>query len=153
MSMSSDSLVVAVATVDGYGMPNEHFGEAPRFDLYRVGAATVAGIRSIKNQHAQEGHGGRGNQTPGRAEGDNRKGTDIGRLLESEGVQVMVSPAFGPNVRQMRRRFLPVVVRCGNVPQAIALLQTHWSLVWQYWMLGEERRHLVLPHKTEKPAG
>lgn len=138
MVTDAETLIIAVATVDGDSMPKGHFGEAARFDLYRVGPATAERLRTIANRHAPEDHHDHADD-----EGA-RKAAGIGRLLRGEGVQVLVSRAFGPNIRRMRRNFLPVVVGGTRVDEAVAAVQAHWDEVGAEWRRGEERRHLVL---------
>ena len=141
MSGNSGSLVVAFASRDGASLPKGHFGEARRFDLYRLTPGKADRIAAITNPQAETDHGDSGHR---------RKGAELARLLGREGVQVIVSRAFGPNIRQMRQRFLPVVVGCEDVTQAIGLLHAHWDQLRSQWFLGEGRRHLVL---REGPKG
>ena len=130
------TLLVAFATRDGDAIPKGHFGEAPRFDIYRLSETMVERVASVHNprtgasrsDHQQTGRGGGG----------------IGRFLGEHGAQVMVSRGFGPNIQRMRRRFLPVKVDLDSVAGAIGLLQANWPTVQAQWLQGEERKHLVL---------
>jgi predicted Fe-Mo cluster-binding NifX family protein len=141
-------LIVAFATVDNHLMPKMHFGEAPEIALYRIGATTSVKMRSIPNRYARDKHANEAHLSHGQTEEHRDNGESIGRFLASAGVHAMVSRAFGPNIRQMQRRFLPITVRCDEITQAIAVLQSHWPLVWKSWTQGGERRHLVLPRQA-----
>jgi predicted Fe-Mo cluster-binding NifX family protein len=135
MGGNSESLIVAFASGGATDLPKRHFGEARQFDLYRLAPAGADWIRTVANPYADTGHSD---------DEHHKKGAELVQLLGRQGVQVIVSRAFGPNIKGMRRWFLPVVVGCEEAEQAIALLQARWDLVRSHWMQGEERRHLVL---------
>ena len=141
MNQPTQTLMVAIASEDGERMPKGHFGEAPRFELYRMDADTATWLRSVDNPRAASQHD---QQDHHHGHGENHHGGGIGRLLGGEGAQVMVSRAFGANIKRMRQRFLPVVVHCERVTDAIALLQFQWGRVGEHWNQGEARKHLVL---------
>lgn len=136
--MESSGLVVAFATLDGDAIPKGHFGEAPRFDFYRLTAVSATRVGTVTNPRTGElqGH-------PPHADSGGHKGGGTGRLLGTHGAQVMVSRAFGSNIKRMRRRFLPVKLNLENVDDAISLLQANWPLVQAYWLQGAGRKHLV----------
>lgn len=135
-------LIVAIA-VDGVdNLPDDHFGAAPRFDLYRLSEDTADRFASIPNPRA--GHDHRHPHGHANGDGGEHHGAGVGRLLDERGVQVMVSRAFGQNIVRVRQRFLPVKVSVKKVDQALALLQANWGRVSQSWRDGEQRRHLVL---------
>jgi len=122
--MERSGLVVVFATLDGDAIPKGHFGEAPQFDFYRLTADSATRVGSMINPRTGElqGH-------PPHADSGGHKGGGIGRLLGTHGAQVMVSRAFGPNIKRMRQRFLPVKLNLENVDDAISQLQANWPLV------------------------
>ena len=145
MNTDSQALIVAIASDDGEHMPKGHFGAAPRFELYALEADNATWLRSIDNPRSNnslplDGGGAHHSHGPG----SSHHGGGIGRLLGGEGVQVMVSRAFGANIKRMRQRFLPVVVQRERDSDAIALLQSQWGRVEQHWQQGAQRKHLVL---------
>lgn len=145
MNSHSQTLVVAIASDDGEHMPKGHFGAAPRFELYALEADNATWLRSIDNPRANTSSSpDAGDAHHSHGPGSSHQGGGIGRLLGGEGAQVMVSRAFGANIKRMRQRFLPVVVQRDRVSDAIALLQSQWERVEQHWQQGEQRKHLVL---------
>jgi predicted Fe-Mo cluster-binding NifX family protein len=144
MSEDTDDLLVAFATSDGISIPKGHFGEAPRFEIYRLSATSAIKVDSVGSPHADGDRGGESRGHHHHGPGGGQKGAGIGRLLGTHGVQVMVARAFGPNVKRMRQRFLPVKIDLEQVMDAIALLQHHWDRVQEHWSQGEGRKHLVL---------
>ena len=138
-------LIVAIASDDGVQMPKGHFGAATQYELYEMSADSATWLRTVSNPRAGAAHGD--SEDGHHHHGDGAKhqhGGGIGRLLGNEGVQVMASRAFGANIKRMRQRFLPVVVHCEQVKDAIVLLQSQWPRVEQHWVQGEQRKHLVL---------
>ena len=144
MNKHSHSIIVAIASDDGDQMPKGHFGAASQYELYEMNADSATWLRTVTNPRAKaSGEPADGGHQQGH-DSQHHNGGGIGRLLGNEGVQVMVSRAFGANIKRMRQRFLPVVVHCEHVKQAIALLQSQWQRVEQHWNQGAERKHLVL---------
>jgi predicted Fe-Mo cluster-binding NifX family protein len=141
MNEPLDSLVVAFATSDGFEIPRAHFGEARRYEIYRISSESTMWLDSVVNpkngeRDDQENHEHHANR--------NGRGSGIGRLLSLHGVQVMVSRAFGQNIVRMRQKFLPVKIDAEELDSAINLLQTEWDEVRMRWSQGAERKHLVL---------
>ncbi|MCB1736951.1 MAG: hypothetical protein KDI42_02400 [Gammaproteobacteria bacterium] len=140
MNHTEQTLMIAIASMDGNDMPKTHFGEAPRFELYRVSVDAAAWQQTVVNPGAdahQPDHGGHGH-------GDTGKGAGIGHLLGSHGVEVMVSRAFGANIQRMRQRFLPIKVDVPTVAEALTLIRAAWPRVVTHWEDGVARKHLVL---------
>jgi len=100
-------------------------------------------LESVVNLHAADGHDASSHHHRHSSDGSGR-GAGIGRLLGQYGVQVMVSRAFGPNIKRMRQRFVPVKIDADRLTTAVALLQSHWDRVQSCWLEGEGRKHLVL---------
>lgn len=141
MNQVMEGLVAAIASDEGKHIPKSHFGEAKQFVLVRISADTAVPLEVIPNPHAADDGGSGAHHHHG---GDPDKGAGIGRILGQKGVQVMVSRAFGPNIKRMRQRFVPVRVQVEEVDGAVALLQAHWDEVRSQWLAGEGRTHLVL---------
>jgi predicted Fe-Mo cluster-binding NifX family protein len=126
-------------------MPKGHFGDAPWFDLYRITAREATAIQRVENTVRGEDEPDHHHHHHGDSHGGGTvKAHRIGDLLGARGVQVLVSRAFGPNIQIVSAHFVPVVVRCETVAQAIALLHQEWVRVLAEWSRGAERRHLVL---------
>lgn len=142
MNDSTDLLTVAVATIDGESMPKSHFGEAPRFDLYRLDGGPARFLKSVSNPMSERAGDHRDHKhAPGEHTGH---AAGIGRMLAMHGAEVMVSRAFGANIQRMRQRFLPILVHREQVAEALSLVGQHWPRVLEHWRQGENRKHLVL---------
>jgi predicted Fe-Mo cluster-binding NifX family protein len=128
---------IGIATDGGTRLAAGHFGEAGRFVVVEFDGTQVLSRREVDNPTSDAGHDRIDHGHEGTA-------TAIGRLMAVNGVQILVSRAFGPNIRRMTTRFLPVVVRGDTVDQALDLLRANWQQVITQWHRGEERRHLVL---------
>lgn len=145
MNTLSNSVIVAIASEDGKQMPNGHFGKAPRYELYEMRADRATWLRSVDNPRlAEQPASPVEHALHVQGQGVTHKGGGIGQLLRKQGVQVMVSRAFGANIKRMRQRFLPVLVRSASVSEAIDTLQADWQRVEAGWQQGEARKHLVL---------
>ena len=141
------AIAMAETDADNDTLAKGHFGSAPQFRLFKMDATSVTYLRSVDNPRgpaSPEGPDAHSHEGHHHGQGDGHQGHGIGRLLGDEGVQVMVSRAFGANIKRMRQRFLPVVVRSERVDDAVAMLQAHWVQIEQHWNQGSERKHLVL---------
>jgi len=144
MADDENSLVVAFATLDGTTLPKEHFGEARQYEIYRITADSTTKLESVINPRDSSQHGKESHQHHHQHSGNTAKGAGIGRMLGEHNVQVMVSRAFGPNIKRMRERFVPVKVDTIDLSASISLLQRHWDAVQSHWRQGQDRKHLVL---------
>ena len=138
------AIAMAETDADNDTLAKGHFGSAPQFRLFKMDGTSVTYLRSVDNPRGPASPDPQSHEGHHHAGGGGHQGHGIGRLLGDEGVQVMVSRAFGANIKRMRQRFLPVVVRSERVDDAVAMLQAHWVQIEQHWNQGSERKHLVL---------
>lgn len=128
-----DKLIIACATDDGKRLINRHFGDAKRYDLYELKETTAHFIQSIDNSVPEE-----------QQHADPEKAQNIGGLLKPAGVQVLVSGQFGPNIKRVRKKFVPVIIREFEISKALEMLQRHFFKIAGEYENGEERSHIVL---------
>ena len=128
-----DTFIAACATDDGERLINRHFGDAKRYDLYELREEGVVFLRTIENTVPEE-----------REHGDAEKASNIGGLLRPAGVQVLVSGQFGQNLKRVRRKFVPVIMRVFPMETALNLLVRNFPEIAAEYRRGEERNHLVI---------
>lgn len=141
MSQQPEELIVAFASDDGIHLVERHFGDAGQFDIYRLSRDESRFARSV----CQAGDETEENDSHGAA----RKAHGVSALLAPDGVKVLVNRAFGPNIKRMVKRFMPVVVDCITIEDAIETLQSHYGEIANAWAQGEDRKHLVLRRQID----
>ncbi len=78
-------------------------------------------------------------------DGDARKARSILELLVGRGVDVVVARRFGPNIRKIRRRVVPVVTGARDVSSTLSSLASAWGgVLTSYEQSADERQHVVL---------
>ena len=133
-----EKFIVACATDEGQRLINRHFGDAGRYDLYELTKNSAKFIRSIENSVPEEkGHA------------DPEKAQNVGGLLKPEGVQVLVSGQFGPNLKRVKRKFVPVILRIFEIEEALKLLEEHFDEIATQHGRGEEKNHIVIRKEQE----
>ena len=89
-------LITAFATNNGTTFMDNHFGDANYYDIYKISASNSEFIKRIDNtvDIEEESHA------------DPKKAKGISGLLKSEGIQVVVSKVFGPNIKRIKKNFV-----------------------------------------------
>lgn len=109
-------MIMACATNDGEKFSNTHFGDAERFDLYKVTEEDSIFIKRLENHtESEEQHA------------DPKKAKGIANLLKSHNVQVGISKQFGPNIKRVSRHFLPVIVSEDEIGTVLRLIVERYS--------------------------
>ena len=136
------NLRVACATDDGQDLVNRHFGDAEAYLIYDVDDENFEQIKEISNS-TEDDHD---DETEEHA--DPEKARSIKELLKEEGVQVLLSRQFGPNIKRVRKHFVPVVAKKFRLVDAVRMLKDNLDLVRHQWEKEEERKHIVLDGKN-----
>jgi hypothetical protein len=87
MDQRDGEFVCACASDDGKEFATGHFGDAEVYCLYRISDEGIEFIEKIENTSIE-----------GRTHADAKKARSVKSLLQAEGVQVLVSRSFGPNI-------------------------------------------------------
>ena len=131
-----EKLVTAFATDDGETFIDRHFGDANYYDIYEISADEVKLLKRIDNtteeDDDEDGHG-----DPVKAQG-------VTGMLKKEGVQMNVSRVFGPNLKRIKKKFLCIIVKEGNIEESIKKLKEGFSNLETEWSKGEERNFIRL---------
>ncbi|ACL69233.1 NifB/NifX family molybdenum-iron cluster-binding protein [Halothermothrix orenii] len=128
------SLTIACATDDGVNFINRHFGDADYYYIYNLTPEGATFIKKVENTTGEEeGHA------------DPEKARSIVKILkENENVQVGVSRKFGPNIKRVKKHFVPVLVQASEIEEGLKELQSNYDYIMDLWQKGEGREHLVL---------
>ena len=122
----------AVASEDGYSLYSGHFGDSNYYLIYDINGERFEFIEQIKN---------RSKEYKERKHGDEKKAVKVSELLsECEG---LCGKAFGPNIKRIVKKFVPVVVKVDVVEDAIKILQENYEKILEEYKKGEKRKHLV----------
>ncbi len=128
--------IAAFSTDDGNTFVNKHSGDARYFDLYKISEKEIIFLKRIENHSPEE-----------KKHADPEKANNIGRTLKQEGVRLLVSKIFGPNVKRMKKQFVPIMMNDENIAESLKKLQQKIPEIEAEWKKGEERS--VLNFKTK----
>jgi len=128
-------LTAAFATDDGMHFINRHFGDAEFYDVYEISRENTAFIKQIRNSSGEES---------GELHADPAKAKSVSGILLKEGVTIVVSKIFGPNIKRIRKKFVCVICSDSTIETAVQTIQEHIGEIEAEWRKGAERGHLRL---------
>lgn len=146
------TITVALAAESDRSLRRIHFGAAPLYSIYRRDEeGHWQHITDIENpwkgpQHGHH-HGHQHGNHHGHHHGHRGPGSKFRHIfseLKKYDVNVVGSVQYGPNIRNLRTVFTPVVVNEGSPDDALAAIERHLDLVNEQIRAGESRRHLML---------
>ncbi|MEA2105688.1 MAG: NifB/NifX family molybdenum-iron cluster-binding protein [Bacteroidota bacterium] len=127
-------LRVAFATDDGKMFMKRHFGDAMFYDIYEISERESFFIKRLENTTSEE-------ETQ---HADVQKAKGISSLLKKDGIHIVVSQVFGPNIKRIKKKFVPLIVKEPVIEQAINAIQQNISVILKEWERGTERKHVIL---------
>ena len=131
------NLILAIATNDEKELITDHFGEAEKYMIYKLKDEEFTYIKTIKNESIEEEHDD--------GHGDPEKAKSVKQLLLPHKINLVSSIYFGPNIKRMKKNFLPIKVRnVTTIVQAIELLTQNLTLLKPEYNKGEQRNALTL---------
>lgn len=125
--------ITAFATDDGTNYITRHFGDADYYDIYDLSEKECIFIKRIKNGHFEE-----------EFDGDPKKAGNISKILLKEGVGVVVSKAFGPNINRIKKKFVCILSNELEIKKTFDKIQKIIPNIIKEWENGEERTYLNL---------
>ena len=128
--------IIACGTEDGESLYEDHFGESPYFNLYKLNPGGHEFIEKLDNISSEEGEG--------ELHGDPIKAKNISSLLKTKSVNVLLAHQMGSNIVKVSKNFVPVISRETDLETALDLVKDNLHLVEREWRKGEKREHLVL---------
>ena len=129
-------IICAIATDDGVHFMSRHFGDAIQYDLYQIDAHETAYCETIRNPFRED-------DEEEDFHGDKEKASNMKELFLARGVSVLVSSHFGPNIKRMVKRFVPVIVKSGDIEATKKLLLRNYELI-QKMVLGQEEKKPII---------
>ncbi len=133
MKQLSNGLTLAVASDDGKHFIKRHFGDAESYLVYNLDKKGWTFVKKIVNSSEEE-----------RSHADPVKAGSIAGILKQEGVQVLVSPVFGPNIKRMIKKFACILMNEKTIEQGLDNLVSRYSAILEKWETGSERTALKL---------
>lgn len=126
-------MIIACATDDGKSFVSRHFGDAEQYEIYEWRNNQFDHLKTIVNtSEEEEGHA------------DPKKAKNILNLLLEAKVDVGLTKIFGPNIKRIKERLVPVLVSSDDIEQGLAVLEAHLEVVSQAILLSENRKHIDL---------
>ena len=133
MKQKSNELILAIATDDEKHFITRHFGDAENYLIYSLDSSGWLFLKKVENQSEEE-----------KMHADPAKAGSITGILKKEGVQVLVSRAFGPNIKRMIKKFACVLVSDDLIELGLDKLKLNYSAILEKWEQGPERSHLKI---------
>jgi len=132
--MDSMKLRVAFATDDGKVLMKRHFGDAMFYAIYEISEEESFFIKRIENTTSEEEI----------QHADVQKAKGISSLLKQDEVHVVVSKVFGPNIKRIKKKFVPLIVNEPGIAETIKIIQQNYSVVLKEWDSEIERKPVRL---------
>lgn len=133
-------MIVACATDDGELFVSRHFGDASHYDLYEWCHDRFTYVTTIVNTSEAE-----------KEHADPKKAKHIMDLLLEAHVDVGLSKHFGPNIKRVKERLVPVLVATDVIEEGLAEVQKHFEEVVEAIARQTDRIYLDLrPKSCEK---
>ncbi|MBN2278959.1 MAG: dinitrogenase iron-molybdenum cofactor biosynthesis protein [Candidatus Marinimicrobia bacterium] len=120
---------LAIATDDGQCLIKRHFGDSDFYYIYDVGEAGAKLLQKIPNTVDEEEE----------IHADPQKAKGIAQILKKEGVDVLASKAFGPNIKRMIKKFACVMLKTESLEAALELILIHKETIKKELDKGENR--------------
>ncbi|MDY6800279.1 MAG: NifB/NifX family molybdenum-iron cluster-binding protein [Bacteroidota bacterium] len=132
--MDSIKLRVAFATDDGKVFMKRHFGDAMFYDIYEISEEESSYVKRIENTTSEEEI----------QHADIKKAKGISSLLKHDGVHIVVSQVFGPNIKRIKKKFAPLIVKEPYIAKTINIIQQNFSIILKEWENEIERKPVML---------
>ena len=126
------NIIAAAATDDGVNTIDRHFGDALQYSIYKITSQDICLMKTIKNDSGVEEE----------VHADPRKASGVAGLLQNENVNTVVSRAFGPNIKRIKKKFVCVIVNEEKIDTAIDRVQKEIRKIEDEWEKGSERNYL-----------
>ena len=127
-------IIIACATDNEEHFPDKHSGEATFFMIYKIDGIKAEFITRVENTSPEE-----------RMHGDPQKAKGVVGLLKEKNVDVIVSKQYGKNLKRIKDKVVPVIIRTDKIEDGIGLcIENIDRLRNELKKDGEERRHIIL---------
>jgi predicted Fe-Mo cluster-binding NifX family protein len=126
-------LKIAFATDDKTRLIDRHFGDAEFYSIYAITSDSYQLLKHIANTVDEE-----------ETHADPKKAHGISFILKEQDVEVVVNRAFGPNIKRIVKKFVPVLADYDTIEEAIIYIQNNFEKIETELSKGEERKHIRL---------
>lgn len=133
-------MLIACATDNGKTFIDRHFGDALQYDIYKWDSAYFKYVKTIINTSEEDDE---------EIHGDPKKAKQILDLLLEEDVKVGVSMIFGPNIKKIRKRLVPIIVSEKTIEEGLKVIANHIEEVNHAIGLKEKNTHIDLRKRGE----
>lgn len=124
---------VAFATDNGKTFMDRHFGDAKFYDVYEISENASKFIKRIINTIEEDNE--HVHAYPEIAKG-------IAGLFKNENIKVVVSEAFGFNIKRIKKKFVCVLMNDNSISDSIKSIQQKFDTINKEWNIGDERNYL-----------
>ena len=126
-------MIIAVATDDGKKTIERHFGDAEYYNIYELVNGKFQLIDRIANTTEEE-----------EMHADPVKAKGIAELLVEKNVEVGITKVFGPNIKRVKKHFVPVLVSKETVEESLEIVLNSLDIIEEEILKAEKRGHLDL---------
>jgi predicted Fe-Mo cluster-binding NifX family protein len=128
---------VAVASDNGINLVDKHFGDAKQYYIYEVNEAEIKLLEIIQNpmKDYEEDHND--------FRGDKKKAKGIGSILKTKDIKAILAFKIGPNIVNIRKKFVVVLSRKIEINQALNLLRDNISIVEEETKNTGDKEHFI----------
>ena len=126
-------MIIAFATDDGEKTMERHFGDAEYYNIYELINGSFKMIGQIVNTTEEE----EGHADPVKAKG-------IVELLLEKNVEVGVTKVFGPNIKRVKKHFVPVLVSAETIEESLKVILDSVDIIEKEILKGDKREYIDL---------
>ncbi|MEA3422356.1 MAG: NifB/NifX family molybdenum-iron cluster-binding protein [Bacillota bacterium] len=126
-------MIIAFATDDGKKTMERHFGDAEYYNIYELIDGKFQMIDQIVNTTEEE----EGHADPVKAKG-------IVDLLIEKNVEVGVTRVFGPNIKRVKKHFVPVLISTETIEESLEVIFNSLGIIEAEILKGDKREHIDL---------
>jgi predicted Fe-Mo cluster-binding NifX family protein len=109
-------MIFAFGMQDEENLIKEHVGESRFFFILNITAKRHKLIRKALNKSPEE-----------IMHGDPNKARAIAKIMQANNVKAIVGLAMGLNIKRMKEKFLPIILRKERLEDAIQVIQKHYD--------------------------
>jgi len=126
-------MIIACATDDGKFFISRHFGDAKYYYIFKFEKGVFNHMDTVVNTtEGEERHA------------DPLKAKGIIELLNEKNVDVLMTKRFGPNIKRIKKHFVPVLVSVDDLESGLLKLVESLESVNASLALGVDRQHVDL---------
>lgn len=126
-------MIISCATDDGINFVNRHFGDAKYYEIYELIDGKFHHIDKVINTTEDE-----------EKHADPKKAKGIVGLLIEKNVNVGLTKVFGPNIKRVKKHFVPVLISVDTIEEGLKLILKEKEVIQKEIDKGENRSHINL---------